>query len=38
MLDKLDAIINGCQSVIMFTILSNPNFVLRVSGRLFSGV
>ena len=38
MLDELDAIVNSGQSVVVLTILSDPNGVLVVSGGLFSGV
>jgi hypothetical protein len=38
MLDELDTIINGGQSVIMFTVLSNPGIVLAVSGGFFSSI
>jgi hypothetical protein len=37
-LDELDAIINGGKSVIMFTVFSDPGFVLRISGGLFPGI
>ncbi len=36
MLDELDTIINSGQSVIVFTILSDPGGVLIISGGLFS--
>jgi hypothetical protein len=38
MLDQLDAIVNGGQSVVVLAVLSDPGFVLAVSGGLFSGV
>ena len=38
MLDELDAIVNSGQSVVVLTILSDPNGVLVVSGGLFSGI
>jgi len=37
-LDELDSIINGSQSVVVLTILSNPGIVLAVSGGFFSGI
>jgi len=37
-LDELDAIVNGGKSVVVFTILSDPGFVLGISGGLLSGI
>ena len=38
MLDELDAIVNGGQSIIVLSVLSNPGCVLAVSGGLFSSI
>jgi hypothetical protein len=37
-LDELDAIVNCGESVVVLTILSDPNGVLSLSGGLFSGI
>jgi hypothetical protein len=37
-LNQLNSIINGGQSIIVFTIFSNPGIMLSISGSFFSSI